>query len=202
MHAKPADLQAYYDLTATDRAATVLHPLRVDARSRFIERLKLEGRRVLVDIGCGPGVDTTAFAEAGLRSIGVDLSLGPLQLARKSGRVCLQASVLKLPLAQRSCDAAWTMSTLVHLDDDQTHAAIEQIRNVLVPGSPLAVGLWGGHDFDGHTQWGSLPRRYFRLRPHDEARALLAEHGDIEEFTTWPTPESDWIYQFAILRLS
>lgn len=156
----------------------------------------------MLDIGSGPGVDTAAFVEAGFWSVGVDLSLGPLQLGLERGLGVVQASVLDLPFTSGRFDAAWTMSTLVHLNDVQAHTAIEQMRSVVRPGSPLAVGLWGGHDFDGHTQWGALPRRYFRLRHHDAARALLAEHGDVEQFTTWPTPESDWVYQFAIVRFA
>jgi cyclopropane fatty-acyl-phospholipid synthase-like methyltransferase len=45
------------------------------------------------------------------------------------------------------------------------------------------------------------PPRFFSNRSHERARAMLARHGEIEQFDTWPDDHSTWEYQFAVLRV-
>jgi SAM-dependent methyltransferase len=70
--------------------------------ARFLRAEKGRGRRAL-DIGCGEGRHSVAFADAGFRTVGVDLE--PKALARARGAadesgtspLLLQASVFALP---------------------------------------------------------------------------------------------------------
>jgi hypothetical protein len=72
---------------------------------------------------------------------------------------------------------------------------------LLRPGAPLAIGLWGGFDYEGWMPARNyLPSRFFSLRSHERAREMLARHGTLEHFTTWPDDRSDWEHQLAILR--
>jgi len=113
----------------------------------------------------------------------------------------VQASLFDLPFRAACFDAGWTMSTLVHVADDEFAAAMRSIVATLAPGAPLAVGLWGGFDFEGIAEFDTLlPRRFFSLRTHERARSMLAEHGALERFDTWSRETSTWQYQFAIVR--
>ncbi|MGH3682807.1 MAG: class I SAM-dependent methyltransferase [Natronosporangium sp.] len=118
-----ADLAAYYDQEAAARAARELDPERVARRAEFLALLRAERRRMVLEVGTGPGRDATAFIAAGLAVGGVDRSREHVRLARLAGVDAYQASVLAMPFPARRFDAGWTMSTLVHVPDDQFAAA-------------------------------------------------------------------------------
>jgi SAM-dependent methyltransferase len=196
-----AGLAAYYDLEGSARQAMPLGDGRLAARESFVERLRAEGRRSLVEVGSGPGRDAVAFIEAGLEVTAVDRSPGHVRLASGAGVRAVVASLLDLPFAHGTFDAGWTMSTLVHVPDDRWDRALASIVSAVGAGAPIAIGLWGGVDVE-HWQDArtGLPARFFSRRSHDRVQAMLARHADVESFDTWPGEQPGWDYQLAVLR--
>jgi SAM-dependent methyltransferase len=133
----------YYDNEVKARAARELPPQRVTHRAEFVDLVMSEGRGSVLEIGSGPGRDGQGFIDVGLAYAGVDLS--PITVAHccSLGLQAVVASVLHLPFRNSSFDAGWTMSTLLHISDARLDQALLEIRRVLRPGAPLAVGLWG-----------------------------------------------------------
>ncbi len=198
-----ADLRAFYDQEAALRAVRDVDPVRVGCRDAFTQQLLDEGRTSIVEIGTGPGRDLTAFRDSGLTTSGIDLSPEHVRLARAAGLDVIEASLFELPFDDALFDAGWTMSTLLHVPDERFHAAMTSITRVLRAGAPLAVGLWGGFDREGISDFDTIkPPRFFSLRAHDRARSMLAEHGSVERFDTWTHGNGQWEYQFAVLRLA
>ncbi len=198
------DLAAFYDQEAARRVTRAIDPARVEVREQFIAVLVAEGRRQVLEVGTGPGRDAAAFGEAGLSLRGLDLSFEHARLARGQGVAITQASLFHLPFRAESFEAAWTMSTLLHVPDARFHEAMREICRVLHPGALLAVGLWGGLDREGINHFDTIaPPRFFSLRSHDRARTMLEVHGGIERFQTWEHPDGpvDWEYQFAVVRI-
>jgi SAM-dependent methyltransferase len=195
------DLVAYYDNEVHERAGRDLPPDRVARRGGYVEQLRAEGRRSVLEVGTGPGRDGTAFARAGLDYTGVDLAPASVTVCRELGLDVRVASVLDLPFADGAFDAGWTMSTLLHVADADLDAALAEIVRVLRPAAPLAVGLWGGRDLEegprGEPTHG--PARFFSFRSDERVRAALGRHGTIERWETWEG-DSDLRYQFAVLR--
>ncbi|MEZ5250422.1 MAG: methyltransferase domain-containing protein [Ilumatobacteraceae bacterium] len=110
-----ADLTAYYDAEARAGVRGEGRFDAVDIRTRFIDLMRREDRRRLIDVGSGPGRDTLAFQDDGFDTIGVDLRAGERGADadtgwRRIGRFALRA----LPFANATFDALWTMSTFVH----------------------------------------------------------------------------------------
>jgi SAM-dependent methyltransferase len=173
----------------------------VARRGGYVEQLRAEGRRSVLEVGTGPGRDGTAFARAGLDYTGVDLAPASVSVCRELGLDVRVASVLDLPFADGAFDAGWTMSTLLHVADADLDAALAEIVRVLRPAAPLAVGLWGGRDLEegprGEPTHG--PARFFSFRSDERVRAALGRHGTIERWETWEG-DSDLRYQFAVLR--
>ena len=101
MNPLEADLAAYYDQEAGERAARDLQPRRVEHRAAFVDLLVAESRRRVVEIGTGPGVDAQAFLASGLAVSGVDLSPEHVRRAREVGVEAVVGSVLDLPWADR-----------------------------------------------------------------------------------------------------
>ncbi|GAA1557420.1 hypothetical protein GCM10009789_08490 [Kribbella sancticallisti] len=199
---RETDLVAYYDNEVQNRADRELPAPRVERRTAYLEQLKLEGLRSVLEIGCGPGRDAQAFAAAGFGYTGVDLAPESVSACRSLGLEAQVASVLELPFDSSSFDAGWTMSTLLHVADEDLDAALTEIVRVLRPGAPLAIGLWGDQD-GGERLWedssGFGPARFFSIRTDDALRTALQRHGNLEQWETWQDGTS-MHYQWAILR--
>ncbi|MGH9119630.1 MAG: class I SAM-dependent methyltransferase [Acidimicrobiales bacterium] len=96
----------------------------------------------LLDIGSGTGIWSHAFARwFGVRVVGVEPSKGMrAQAAAKRSHpniAYLGGRADALPLAGRSCAAAW-LSTVIHHFGDLAGAARE-LRRVLHPGAPVLI---------------------------------------------------------------
>jgi SAM-dependent methyltransferase len=140
--------------------------------------------------------------DAGCSVAGVDLSGRNVALARARGIDARQAELHALPFADRTYEAAWSMSVLLHLTDDEVGAALAELRRVLVTGAPVAIGLWGGTDFAGVNEHDRIePKRWFRYRTHEHVRSLLEPHLTIERFDVWPDVYGlDLEYQWVLGR--
>jgi ubiquinone/menaquinone biosynthesis C-methylase UbiE len=177
------DLSAYYNEEARDPDGRSIDPQRAERRSSFLGRLISESRRSLIEVGTGPGNDARAFLRAGLRVSGVDLSEVYVAIAREKGIDAQQASILALPFEDASFDAAWTMSTLVHVANTEVAAALSELNRVLVPGSLAAIGVWASaEDVDIERTYENEAigmTRFFSLRTDASLRQLLASLGDL-----------------------
>lgn len=197
-----ADLIAYYEAEARGRLRTVRGAMRSALRSSFAARLRSEGRRAVVDVGAGPGLDAEAWSSDGFDVVGIDLTHANAVLMSERDLRCVTGSLYQLPFRTGAFDALWTMSTFVHVPHVRFDAAIEEMLRVVRPGAPLGIGTWGGVDLEAVQEVGELrPYRFFSLATHDRWQAMLTSHGSLDSFETFaPDPVSGWEYQFAVLR--
>lgn len=97
---------------------------------------------VVADLACGSGAVTALLAPAVERVIAVDASPEMLAAARRrlSGQdnVTLErADLAALPISDRTCDAAFLLLALTHLDDPS--AALAEAARILKPGGRLVI---------------------------------------------------------------
>ncbi len=103
-------------------------------------RLLGEPGGTLLDVGCGGGSHTTAFAAAGWTATGIDPSGAQLELARRRGCDVVQGRGEALPFADDAFDAA--VSVWTHTDVDDWRAVVAEVARVLRPGGPFVyVGV-------------------------------------------------------------
>ncbi|MFC4946944.1 class I SAM-dependent methyltransferase [Pseudonocardia sp. GCM10023141] len=201
---RESDLVTYYDNEVRARLERDLPVERVARRTDYLDLLEREERRSVLEVGSGPGRDAAAFVTAGLTYTGVDLAPGSVAVCRSLGFDVHVASVLELPFASAAFDAGWTMSTLLHVADDDLDTALAEIARVLRPGSPLAIGLWGDRQ-GSESRWGERPEfgppRFFSIRTDDGLRDALQRHGTLEQWATWPGADDRLHYQWAVLRI-
>jgi SAM-dependent methyltransferase len=197
-----ADLAAYYDQEAATRASRTIDPRRVEWRAGFADLMAAEGRRTLLEVGVGPGHDARALRDTGVTVTGVDLSAEHVRLSTAEGIEAYVASALDLPFADDSFAAGWTMSTLLHVPDVDIDDALAEITRVLQPGAPLAIGVWGGRDWEGRrVEDDIVPPRFFSLRTDKRLGEIVGRHGRLERFDTWAGHGTSWTYQALVLRL-
>ena len=97
------------------------------------------GERVL-DLGCGAGRFVAALRDAGADPVGVELSEGALERARRNvpgADLRLVGADGALPLEDGSVDLVWCSEVLEHVPD--TAAVLSEARRVLRTGGRLLV---------------------------------------------------------------
>lgn len=197
------DLVRSYDRDAPARNQRSLPEQRVRLRERFVELLRKEGRTGLLELGAGAGQDGEAFLGDNFDLVAVDLSPGNVRLARERGIDARVGDFYALDFADDCFEAGWAMSTFLHVPDSDLDRVLAEMSRVLKPGAPLAIGLWGGVDWEGimEDDWADPPR-FFAMRSDDRLREILGRHFSIEEFViTMPREEPAEHYQWCLVRV-
>jgi ubiquinone/menaquinone biosynthesis C-methylase UbiE len=138
-------------------------------KKRMLDELDVRPGQTVLDLGCGPGTDLGALAEAAGATgavIGVDHDQAAVDAAagRTAGRPTVDVrlgDVHDLPVADGSADRARTDRVLQHVADPAR--ALGEIRRVLRPGGRLVMGEpdWGTLTVD-HPD-GALSQAYTRF---------------------------------------
>lgn len=108
-------LISYYTAEIADRMVRPVADERQQALAAFIEQCRKPGFRRVLEVGCGVGRDGVPIAGAGLQYTGIDLTPASVEHCLSLGLEALVAAASELPFPAASFDAAWSMSTLMHL---------------------------------------------------------------------------------------
>jgi SAM-dependent methyltransferase len=107
---------------------------------------------LVLDVGCGVGMDGSRFLEGGARYVGIDQSDVAVRTARRSfdllglkGAV-VQGDATALPIAGATVDFVYANGVLHHIPD--TAAAVREIRRVLRSGGRCLVMLYHRPSFN------------------------------------------------------
>ncbi len=207
-----ASLRAAYDRDADDRerGAGFKSPWKIAARAAFLERIRSEGRRSLLELGAGTGQDSLFFKEQGLDVVAIDLSPRMVEHCRAKGLDARVGDLLHLDLAPGSFDAVYALNCLLHVPNTHLGAVLEGIRAVMRPTALFFLGVYGGRSHEGRLENDThVPPRFFALRTDDELQSLVAPYFEILDFHTVrlegafhtvPLKEDDFHFQSLTLR--
>jgi len=218
-----------YERQRHDKLATTYHdfftPVTALAIKPLLDAVSARTGARLLDIATGPGSLAAEANKLGVRPIGIDLSPGMIDLARKSypGIDFQVADVERLPFDDRSFDAVVCNFALGHFPYPE--ASVAECVRTLKPGGRLALSWWDdpskqriqGLFREAITEIGAtpppdVPKGYSLLRFADtnELRRLLEGAGltDIkvdEHQTTYLIPDIDTLWRgglgsFAVTR--
>jgi SAM-dependent methyltransferase len=190
-------LRRFYDAEMQDRAGRPLGSARERLVDDFGRLLRAEHRSQLLEVGCGAGRDGLRLAGPGISYTGVDLSAAAVRVCRDLGLAAVEASATALPFADDAFDAAWSMSTLMHLVDDGFGEAVQELARVLRSGGIVEIGVWGHAET---REWISPDGRFFNQRSDQELLRELRSLGEVEAFQTWGRDDGGGHYQWARVR--
>lgn len=94
----------------------------------------------LLDVGCGPAslvAELTGLQPSNI--CGLDVNLDYLKTLRLGGYDAVVGSADKLPFADQSFGAAWSIGLLHHLPDPIARSTIEEMARVTRPGGNVVV---------------------------------------------------------------
>ena len=89
---------------------------------------------------------------------------------------------MALPFDDNAFDAAWSMSTLMHLPGNGFPLAVQELARVVRPGGTVAIGVWG---HTSNREWTSSDGRYLNHRSDEQLQHDLQPVGSIGAFDTW-----------------
>ena len=191
-------LKAYYETEMAARAGRPLGRERESHVRQFAGDLRDGGARRVLEVGCGAGRDVLILASSGCAYTGVDLSVAAVRTCLERGLDAVEASATSLPFDTDSFDAAWSMSTLMHLPGDGFSEAVQELGRVVRPTGIVEIGVWG-HLVS--REWTHPDGRYFRQRTDDELVGELTAIGEVEALDTWDWADGGGHYQCARLRV-
>jgi len=173
-----------------------------DARASFLEMLKDEGKRSLLEIGAGTGIDGVFFQESGIKVICTDLSPENVRSCIEKGLEAYEMDFLNLEFPSQSFDSAYAMNCLLHVPGQDFSRALSTISNLLKPSGLFYLGQYGGHDSEG--TWPKdhyKPKRFYSFLSDDRIQQVAEEFFVIIEFTKISlTNEEDLHFQSLFLR--
>lgn len=113
----------------------------------------------ICDLGCGPGHVGRYLYERGASVIGIDLSSGMVEEARRlnSSIRFLQGSMLNLPLDTGSLGGIVAFYSIIHLLPEDLPTAFAEMQRVLKAGGHLLVAFHLGDEVRHLDEWWDHP---------------------------------------------
>lgn len=171
--------QRYYDTFAAiyDNERHTGYHRWLDERTVALLDPLVAGREVL-EVGCGTGLLLHEVNRRARRAVGVDLSPGMLEGARRRGLDVHEGSATALPFADGSFDVAYSFKVLAHVPD--LGKAFAEMARVVRPGGHVVAELYNTR---------SLRYAIRRLRPAFSVGAGTDEKDIFTRFYSEPELE-------------
>jgi len=161
--------------------------------ARFLRSAKTRRGRAL-DIGCGEGRHSVAFAQRGFDAVGVDLEPKALARARAAAKgvgaqpLFLQANVFALPFSPVAFDVVMDYGCLHHVRRSDTRRYLDQVVPMIKPGGYFLLSCFSTkfkhHPNERRTRnWLVHAGHYDRFFRREEFRSLFGRWFDILELT-------------------
>lgn len=178
-----ADLQAFYDRDVERRKEKEPPAWKVKHRRRFLEQCREEECGQLLEVGSGPGRDSTHFAQHGLNPVPTDLSFGMVLACRGYGLSPVQMDTYNLGFADDTFDCVWSLNALLHVPKSSILRVWKEIHRVMRPGAIFFLGVYGGIDHEGiyENDW-NRPRRFFSRFTDEDIRDRIQEVFHLSHF--------------------
>jgi SAM-dependent methyltransferase len=139
-------------LTADEFAGIRSSRYRRESHLETVAGFTDHGGKLVVEVGCGIGIDGSRFVEGAARYVGVDQSDVAVRTARWSfDMLGLKGAVVEgdataLPIASASVDFVYSNGVLHHIPD--TAGAVREIHRILRPGGRCLVMLYHRSSFN------------------------------------------------------
>lgn len=149
-----------------------------------LKKARLEPGMTALDIGCGRGELLFQLEQRGISSVGVDIALPALELARKTTKAPLAlCDAKRLPFREHSFDRIFFLGVLDHLHDWELEACFAEFRRTLKPGGLVLANTCANTQYYKNLTYGlrKSMSRLFGLRGPRPIRSSHDENVHVNE---------------------
>jgi cyclopropane fatty-acyl-phospholipid synthase-like methyltransferase len=193
-------LRQSYNNHACDREKNEMQEWKRQPRQKFLERIKEENKKTLLEIGAGTGRDSRFFLDNKLQVTAADLSAEMVKLCREKGINAYELDFFEIAQLNKKFDAIWAMNCLLHVEKAKLGIVLQGINNVLEPSGLFFMGVYGGEDKEGIWEEDFYtPKRFFSFFTDANIEKVVEDYFDIISFDTIRT-EGKYDFQSIIMR--
>jgi SAM-dependent methyltransferase len=193
------DLRRAYDGGAERRDSLAMPPWKLAERRTFLDRVRAEGGRRLLEVGAGTGHDAAFFAAEGLEVVATDLSPAMVELCRAKGidaRVWTCSSRVPARLVRRDLHGELPTACAGRGPAGRSCGPVRATASVGL----MYLGVWGGQNREGTLENDDHePKRFFAFRTDEHLQAYASRNFSIVDFHT-VTSEGGERFQSLTLR--
>lgn len=144
----------------------------------------------VLDVGCGPGVDTAVFADADLDAVGLDITQPFLREARDAvpAGYFLRGDMRCLPLAGGAAEGIWSSASFLHLPRTDAPDTLAEFARVLGDDGALLLSVMACEPRDAGAVQLADGRRFTFWRKETLRNHLTAAGFAVEEVSQ----ETEW----------
>jgi SAM-dependent methyltransferase len=188
MDDQAGDTQTSYDRVAREYAERIFDelkdkPLDRELLDRFADSVR--GRGLVCDLGCGPGHVARYLHDRGVLVVGVDLSPGMLEQARRLNPDIefRQGNMLALQVDDDAWIGIAAFYSLIHIPRAEVVRALSELKRVLRPGGCLLQAFHVGEDVLHRDEWfgESVSVDFHFFRPEEMEGYLESAGFQVEE---------------------
>ena len=119
---------------------------KLDIRQQFIDLLKKENKRTILELGSGAGLDAKFFQDNGFDVLATDLSPEMVKACRKRKLNAKIVDLYNLSKLRKTFDAIYSMNVLLHIPRKDLDDILENVYQILNAGGVFFYGVYGGRD--------------------------------------------------------
>jgi ubiquinone/menaquinone biosynthesis C-methylase UbiE len=169
-------------------------PLDRELLQRFAREVAATPERPACDVGCGPGHVARYLHDMGVPVVGIDLSQGMLEEARRLNPEIefLQGDMQALTQQDASFSGVAAFYSILHVPRERVTSTLRGIRRVLVPGGLLLLTFHIGDEVRHADEFFEVPVDLdFIFFEVEEMEGYLRDAGftDIETIERGPYPD-------------
>jgi len=193
--------RAYSRESAGERDQAKKEDWKLAERQQFLDILKREGKKTLLEVGAGTGSDGLFFQENGLRVVCTDLSPAMIELCREKGLEAYVMDFLSLDFPPSSFDSLYALNCLLHVPTNDLSKVLEKLQSLLCPGGLFFLGVYGGNREEGvHENDWHQPPRFFAHHTDEFMKQAVTSFFELISFKTIPLKNPAWHSQVMVLR--
>ncbi|HLL60544.1 MAG TPA: class I SAM-dependent methyltransferase [Candidatus Nitrosocosmicus sp.] len=196
------DTIQWYDTHAKEYADKITNVYNEDSINAFTHLLPSDP--YVLDAGCGAGRHVKLLSQKGAKVIGIDISKGLLEEAKKRNPEIefLYGDITQIPFDDKTFDGVWSHASIVHLEkEEDVHAALCEFHRILKDNGILHLHVkeqQGTADTEVISDILSNHERFFRFYTKEGLSNMLQKIGfDIYKITSSDDPhgrkEVQWL---------
>ncbi|WP_282937145.1 class I SAM-dependent methyltransferase [Paenibacillus sp. RC67] len=194
------ELARAYDADAVRRSQSSMADWKAEERQYFVDRIREQGGKTVLEIGAGTGRDSQYFRECGLEVSCIDLSEEMVRHCKEKG---LNASVMdfyQLDFADQSYDAVYALNCLLHVPKGELGLVLAEISRVVKADGLFYMGVYGGRDSEGIWEDDTYePKRFFSFYTDEAVQEAVQPYFKLDYFRVVPQQPDEPHFQSLLL---